>query len=82
MANRRRIPWWVVVLAFALFVGGAIGLLAYGRARRVKVPARPKLDRGAAMSCLARTPSGEVAPGVFELEAAFEIAADIATRPR
>jgi len=79
MANRRRIPWWVVVLAFALFVGGAIGLLAYGRARRVKVPARPKLDRGAAMSCL---PSGEVAPGVFELEAAFEIEADIATSLR
>ena len=51
MAKRRRIPSWVVLLAFAVFVGGAIGLLAYARARRVRDTTR---------YCLARTPSSAV----------------------
>ncbi len=46
---RRRIPWWAVVLAFAIFTGTAIGALAYLR----RPSARP-------MYCLARTPNGQL----------------------
>jgi hypothetical protein len=29
----KRVPWWVVVVCFAVFVGGALGLYAYLRGR-------------------------------------------------
>jgi len=36
MAKRRRIPWWVTMVAFAIFAGASIAGLAYLRAHRAK----------------------------------------------
>jgi hypothetical protein len=55
MAKRRRIPPWVVLVAFAVFTGTAIAALAYLR----RPTARP-------MYCLARTPNGQLLHSLVE----------------
>lgn len=53
MAKRRRIPWWVVMLAFAIFTGATIGGLAYLR--------RPQRT-----DCVARTPRASLVQPLVE----------------
>ena len=69
---KRRIPWWIVVLAFAVFVGSAIGGLAYLR----RPGARP-------MYCLARQPNGPLVRPLVEYGSVYNRrSCELLFRPR